>query len=432
MDAKPATPLNATLLGLICLLVTAAGLTWQSWDMFGAKHRPMLRGWDDAFYYFWLPSVVIDHDLDFTNQLAQCEAFTPDSRYLALVEPRTPTGMLNNKYPPGWAIGSLPFFLVAHAFSPAGSTGFEPQYLVSVFFGQLIYACLGLWLAGKIIAQYFPPAIARVAVLAVWLASPLAYYQTVRLAMSHNQVFALGMVVFWLALRLTKGEIRPYQWALLGFCASLLVVTRNVTVVYLILPAFVVVQKLRDIRAAIWLILGAVGPLLVQLAVWKILYGSWLAYSYGGERFDFSNLHLWGILFSPRHGWFYWHPLILPALVAFIVWACRRGVGWAWLVSLGAMVLLNAAWPTWWLGSSFGNRGFELADFFVMMGLGYLLQTAQNRPWVRAILRCLITAAIAWNLILLVLFLAGKIPRNDAVTYGDACRALTGWFATMR
>jgi len=432
MDAKPATPLSTLLLLTLCVIVAAAGTVWQAWDMFGAKRQSMLQGWDDAFYYFWLPSVVIDHDLDFTNQLGQTDALGARAKREALTQPRTPTGLLPNKYPPGWAIGSLPFFLAAHAVAPANSTGFEPVYLLTVWCGQLLYAGLGLWLAAGILARFFPRDIAPPAVLAGWLASPLVYYQTARLYMSHSQVFVLAMAVFWLALRAGDGDGRNRHWALLGFCAALLVATRNIAVVYLVLPAFVAVRHLRSIKAVAALGLGAVLPAAAQLLAWKILYGSWLTYSYGGERLDFAHLHLGEVLFSARHGWFYWHPLMFIAIAAFIGSARRQAVGRAWLVSLAVIVLADAAWPTWWLGSSFGHRGFEVPTLFAMIGLAALLRSTATHPLLQRTLKAATLSAIVWNLVLFSLFLAQRIPREEAVTYGDVVRALGDWIGSSR
>ena len=429
MDAKRAAPLSLVgLLITLSLAVVAAGVTWPAWDMFGPTKRPMLQGWDDSFYYFWLPSVVIDHDVDFTNQLAHSGTIDRGTRDLALTLPRTETGLLESKYPPGWAIGSLPFFLVAHAFSSPGATGFEPGYLLSVWIGQLFYALIGLWLAVRIVSRYFTPNIATVAVLVGWLTSSLVYYQTARLSMSHSQVFALAMAVFWFALRIGDGEAKARLWFGLGFAAALLVVTRNVALVYLALPAWVIVRRLRSPTSLIWLVLGAVGPAAAQLLAWKMLYGSWIAYSYGGERFDFANIHLIDVLFSARHGWFYWHPLIFPAILVFSVWAWQRTEGRAWLLSLVTIIVLSSAWPTWWMGSSFGYRGFEVPTFFVMIGLAVLLDLSRQSRIGRTILWTVYSIAIAWNLALLALFLTQRIAREEPVTYRETFRALESWF----
>jgi hypothetical protein len=433
MDAKPSAPVTViALLLTLCVAVVAGGVTWPAWDMFGPARRPMLQGWDDSFYYFWLPSVVIDHDVNFANQLAQSGTIDPAMRDLALSLPPTKTGVLESKYPPGWALGSLPFFLAAHLFAPPHATGFEPIYLIAVWSGQLLYAIIGLWLATKILARYFSANIALLAALIGWLTSPLVYYQTARLSMSHSQVFTLAMAVFWIALRISDGETRARFWVLLGFFAALLVVTRNVAFVYLTLPALVIVRKIRSAPPLLWLGLGALGPIAVQLFAWKLLYGSWIAYSYGGERFDFGQLHLWGILFSPRHGWFYWHPLTLVAITAFTAWAWHRNEGRAWLVSLVVIIVLSAAWPTWWLGSSFGYRGFEVPTFFAMIGLAALLEAARRQRLFRLTVASCVGIAIIWNLALLALFLTQRIPREEPVTYQQAAHALQSWVIGRR
>jgi len=418
---------TTTLLVIVCLVAAALGVAWPAWDMFGPSRRPMLQGWDDSFYYFWLPSAVIDHDLDFTNQLQHSGTIDPATRDLALSLPRTCTGLLDTKYPPGWALGSLPFFLIAHALAPPHSNGFEPIYLGAVWLGQLLYAAAGLWLAIALVGRAFPTRAATICVLATWLASPLLYYQTARVSMSHSQVFALTMLVYWLAFRVIDGDGRGRFWLGLGFSAALLAITRNAAIVYLIFPALVVAQKLRTRAAFGWLLLGAAGPLAVQVVSWKILYGSWLAYSYGGERLNFGDLHLAGVLFSPRHGWFYWHPLLLIGIIAFVGWAWRRNEGRAWLASFVAVILIDAAWPTWWLGSSFGHRGFEVPVFFAMLGIAALLHASAGRPTLRRGLAVGLSLAIVWNVALFALFLSQRIPREEAVSYRNSARALVAW-----
>lgn len=419
---------TAWALGVLCLFVTTGGVIWKAWDMYGPLHKPMLQGWDDSFYYYWLPAVVINHNLDFAPLLAHSGTGAAWTRVPGLDQPpHTSMGLFPNKYPLGWALGSLPFFLAANIHAPKGSTGFEPRYLMTVCLGQMLYAALGLWLAIKIIARYFPLLTAFFAVAIGWLASPLIYYQSVRIWLSHSQVFVLAMALFWVALNLWDNKGRYLSWAALGFFAAMLVVTRNLSAVYLVFPALVIVCRLRSPIAAVALLGGFLGPVFLQLLAWKLIYGSWILYTYTGERFDFGHMHLWQIFFSPFHGWFYWHPLLLVGMMGFVFWIPQRAEGWAWTASFAAIAILNAAWWCWWLGSSFGNRGFEVPTFFAMMGLALLIHRSQPFPVWRGMLATICGLAIIWNLLLFTMYLGHRIERQSPVTYSTAARAMVNF-----
>jgi hypothetical protein len=143
-------------------------------------------------------------------------------------------------------------------------------------------------------------------------------------------------------------------------------------------------------------------------------------------------MHVSGVLFSPRHGWFYWHPPLLIGILAFLAWSLRRPIALPWVFSLAATVAVNAAWPTWWFGSSFGNRAFEVSTFFAMVGFAFLMGWTRGRPAWRRALVCAAAAAVACNLLLLALALSRRIPSDGAVTYADAGRALAGWVSGTR
>jgi hypothetical protein len=428
MESTPFYSLKAAWsLAACCVLVAVAGVTWTAWDMYAPQRKPMLQGWDDSFYYYWLPAVVIHHDLDFTPLLASSGTVEARMRIPGLVQPRTATGLLPNKYPPGWAMASLPFFLAANVGAPKGATGFEARYLMTVCIGQIFYAVLGLWLAVKIVARYFPTRTAYFAVVVCWLASPLIYYQSVRIWVSHSQVFVLATAMTWVSLELWERKGGMWRWAALGFLAAMLVVTRNLTVVYLIFPAWVAARRLRSFGAASGLFLGALGPVVCQLLAWKLVYGSWILYSYSGEKFDFHHLHLSEIFFSPLHGWFYWHPLLLVGMLGFLFWLPRRPEGWAWMASFAAVSVLNAAWWCWWLASSFGYRGFEVPTLLAMIGLAQVIHATRTSSRLGRLLAVACGVAVAWNLALCTLYLGHRIERQAPVTHAVAARAMVNF-----
>lgn len=119
--------------------------------------------------------------------------------------------------------------------------------------------------------------------------------------------------------------------------------------------------------------------------------------------------------------------MLLPAIGAFVFWTRRQITGRIWLGSLFLNTVLYAAWPTWWLGLSFGHRGFELATFFAMIGLAWLIEASQGRPGARRVLQATLVAAIIWNLLLFGMFIPHKIPGEEAVTYLDMLKAFGNW-----
>src|SRR5438552_1720015 len=66
-----------------------------------------LLGSDGVYYYVYLRSLVIDHDLDFTNEYTYYHVSTATA-------PKTPTNLAPNKYAIGPALLWMPFFLAAH------------------------------------------------------------------------------------------------------------------------------------------------------------------------------------------------------------------------------------------------------------------------------------------------------------------------------
>jgi len=186
-------------------------------------------------------------------------------------------------------------------------------------------------------------------------------------------------------------------------------------------------------RAAGWIALGAAPLILLQLWAWRVVYGSWLVFSYGaeGDRFNWGSPVLGSSLLSPWHGLYYWHPLLLLATAGLLVWAWHRQ-GRALLLTgvFGLMVYINAAWSCWWLASAFGNRAYDAALLPLMAGLTYLLGRAGHQS--RRLLLTVCGMLILWNLYVLVLYRSGAIPRMDPLTWGEMIAAAKNLSEALR
>ncbi|MDA0350154.1 MAG: hypothetical protein O3C20_22450 [Verrucomicrobia bacterium] len=415
------------------LIISPIFLIYQGWDLFIEDGEPILQGNDDSGYFLWLNSWVVDGDIDLKNNLVDLNTLTPDIRHEWINNTHPTTGHVLNKYPVGWALMNWPAYKLTHllyGFIKEHPRGTEPIYFTVIWLYQLALGLLSLVLCHRILRRFLPDETALWALLATWLASPLLYYQVARLGMVHNQVFFLSMVIIRLSLKL-RDTSTAINWMLLGFASGMLLISRPTAVAYLLIPFWCCLHQIRSNpkaeykRLGIGIIAGAI-PLLVQLGIWKEIYGSWFVFSYTNESFFFLKPALWSSLFSNRHGLFNWHPLLLIGAVGWIIASFRKNAfPKVWIVSFALVVYINSAWWCWWFGSSFGNRSYEVSILFFMAGLGFIYEQFKSSKIKLRILSAATLTAILWNVLILSEYMTNHIDRELAVSYLER---LTGWF----
>lgn len=436
------------LLGVLSLYAAWMGSSVVRRGLFIPENTSSLYGWDTSFYYFWLRSAALDFDIDFENDLELCNTLPEkDVRWAIERMTRTDTGMVANKYPIGWAVFEIPFFLLGHgtslALDQAGvdvrTDGFGKVYEAFLYVGALFYAAIGLWLTYLLLRRYFEPEASWAALLSVWLAGFLIYYQLSQYAMSHNFVYLCVVSSFYWALAIREMPPLKRNWAMLGLSVGLLLITRPQAGLYLLFPFFVVVLEIlrrkgtiRGAAVCTFIILLFVS---LQLAAWKALYGSWIIYSYQGEGFRWGDAEWVNTLFSPHHGLMYWQPVFAVGTLGLIVFVVRQRDWQLWWipVSFAAVVYLNAAWETWWYGVAFGGRAYEGVTLFATLGVAGLLQFAERMGAVaHTLARLLLLALVVWNIGVLEVFIYNwqtGISVADQVTYGEFWEAIRErWF----
>jgi hypothetical protein len=173
---------------------------------------------------------------------------------------------------------------------------------------------------------------------------------------------------------------------------------------------------------------------------WHVVYGTWFLSTYGaaGEKFYWSDPQLLSVLFSARHGLFYWHPILLLGAIGlgWLAWRERgRGLLLAGLAAVLATFYVNASWWCWWFASSFGSRAFEAACLFFMAGLAWLW--LRVRPAWREVFWALLLVSAAWNFYVMALFYTSVISRDDPVSWiemlqsgGKCWEVVARWLAT--
>jgi hypothetical protein len=411
---------------LLLLIVAARARYRQSGALFVS---------DGFGYYIYLPSLIIDGDLDLSNQLAH-QAEQPDQQWYR-VSPTT--GRPGNAFQVGCALLWSPFFLAAHLVVTAlTALGFHPPrdgfgfaYELPVYCGSFCYGLLGLYFIHRLLKQLWGSPVATAATLYIALASPVAAYLWFEPDMSHGLSMALIAALFYYLERARQaGDRRWATWAGLGALTGLTAAVRvpdGLVVIAVVWVALSVIgpNKASAARASAAEILccsaafvAAAGlAFLPQLLVWKALYGSYLLIPKNTtyERMHWLQPDILGYLFSSRRGIFVWTPVLLPAAVGLVA-GLRKGppiLRYSLLV-LAAALYFNSSLPAWWLGCSFSER--RMVDYAVVfaLGLGYLLSL---RPaWIaRPALHAAGIALCLFNWVLMVRYFTHDLPEDARI-----------------
>ncbi len=389
-----------------------------------------LVGSDGVYYYAYLPSLVLDRDLDLANQYARL--LPADA--VARMQP-TATGLVPNAYALGPALLWLPFFLLGHgaalllraAGAPLATDGTGYIYQAPAMAGSIVYGSAGLFLVYRAGRRYFAAGTSAWTAALLCLATNLVYYLIAEPSMSHALSFFAVAVFFerWLAWRPAP---TPGRWALLGLAGGLVALVRLPDATYLALPLLdALAAAAPQGRAALRRLLpgvaafglAALAAFAPQMAAWQGLYGSPLRSGYlytSGPTFYWLQPHLAEVLFSPLHGLFTWHPLYLLAALGLICLA-RRDRRLALLVVLGLamQVYVVGAWRDWGQGDAFGGRMFVASLPGLALGLGALLEwaTAQGALPAAGVAS---TVLVFWNALFLIQYRLGYIPMSTPPT----------------
>jgi hypothetical protein len=338
----------------------------------------LTHGSDPWGYYQFLPALLGTHDI----------AHLPWAHVLE-------NGNSLSLFSMGVAVLMLPFFmlaaLVAHVLAfPVD--GYSLPFVFAYFAANAAYGALGCKLLFHALRRRFPPGVALLTPMVLYGTTNLFFYSTKEPGMSHVYSFFLFAWAFYLTVRMLE---QPRTDRLIGLfvCAALIVLVRQLNAVALLFPLLygapfreALKERLSWLRqfpkAAIAGLLLAVAVLTPQLLYWRHITGEVLVFTYGkkGEGFNWTEPHLWDVLFSHQNGWFIYTPIMLLVMGVLLVQAMRnvrdmRLVLIIWVVSW----YVYSSWWSWWLGGSFGHRGFIEHYVFLALPLAWILERLVRR-----------------------------------------------------
>ncbi|MBK9146836.1 MAG: hypothetical protein IPM12_03330 [Flavobacteriales bacterium] len=372
-------PLNdgeRTLQWALFLLVLLA-----NWHMAWLQHMHdpyefLRHGTDSLGYYQWLPSLLIDGDWSRMYWTYQQES-----------------GIWISLFTIGVAVLELPFFLLGHwAAWTFGYdlNGFSSPYGVAIMLGTSLYAAAGCVLTFKLARRFSATRPALIAALVIYAGTNLLYYSVHQPMMSHLHSYFLITLYAWCALRVLDGP-RPVHVAALVLSGSLLVLIRQLNVFVLLFPVLMggwgALRLLTGnmVRHRITLIASlvlALAPWVLQMVYWHWATGEAITFTYGkkGEHFEFGSMVPGLVLFSPRNGWLVYTPLMI-AVLAMLLRRAWQGVAPARSVLFLVVftLIVYSAWWCWWLGGSFGHRGFVDLYGLLAIPLAWLMDAVLRR-----------------------------------------------------
>ena len=339
---------------------------------------------DGVFYYSWVKSAVVDHDLNFSDEYAHFQAS----------QPQTALSLPGNKYSVGPAILWSPWFAWTHTL--VKGSGYELPYQIIVGLSGVQYSLTGLVLLFLLLKKYFSETVSLAAIAATAGATNLLFYGSLDTVNSHAVSF------FAAVLFLTFLFQQKRNWFLIGMALGIvgLMRTQDVILGLLILPYI----KPKNI---LHVLSGAFIAFAPQLIAWQLLYGRfWISpYINNIEGFNFFQPHISGVLFSLTNGLILWTPAVALGFYGLV-----RKSDMLPTRLMAAVVLIQlylvASWSIWWQGASYSGRMFVSVLPILAMGLGNFFTIFESPKLKYIILMYTITLPlIVLNVLMMIYFL---------------------------
>ena len=301
--------------------------------------RPSIRGNDGYGNYVYLASLLGGGDLDFTDDYQHIDELRDYPYRFADLPVNPETGRASNRYGIGSALLWSPAVATIHgvlrlAASDSPHLTSRP-YEWAVGVATAAWGSLGLLLLYARLRRTWGHWACAGTIAGLIFATPLGFYLYAHGSMSHGTGFFAATALL-LAFERAWQNARPGTLAVCGAFGALLIIIRfqDAPWAFLACGALAGRQILcRPTSRSTWLGIGAMAAAgavvsLPQLAVWRILYGSWFSgplpyLDASAGSFEPWPRHLLAVLVSERVAVFVWHPAIAAGLVGLVLLARR-------------------------------------------------------------------------------------------------------------
>lgn len=387
--------------------------------------RQMVIWSDAAGYYAYLPAIFIHNDLEyrFCKEGEPAKIDAPGANgYLFLN--RMLNGKQINKYFIGTSVLELPFFFgakICAQWFAHPKDGYSFPFQAGVAIAGMFYAFLGLDQIRKfLIKKNISDNNVAVILLMLFFGTNLYYYALQEPGMSH--AFSFCMVAIFINQvhnLIHKKNRKAITGAVLSFAMIILIRPVNGVAIFSVpliagswpaLRSGLLFIRENISRFGISALLAS-GLLFLQMIVWKLSVDSWFADSYAGEAYDFTNAHIYNVLFSWRKGFFIYTPIMILAVLG--VAALKN---WFSRIAFISFFLMNvwfvASWQLWSYGGCYGMR--PMIDTYAVMAIPLAFFINNNRNGIMRFVKLIsVILLVIYNLIQIYQYTIGILPYDE-------------------
>ena len=389
--------------------------------------------WDVFGYYLYLPLRFIYHDLGLQDESivhSILEQYNNSSTFYQGL--KLPEGNFVMKYTMGLSILYSPFFFIGHIvakLSAHAADGFSAPYQYAIFFGGIIYSILAVLVLTRILMRFFREQITSIVLIVVAFATNYMIHITMsgQNANSHNYLFLSYTLILWLTILWHESKKLKHM-VLLAVVCGITILSRPSDIVCLAIPVLWGVADIKTLVQKAQLLIRKYSQVLIFFAIlavigsfqfiyWKIQTGQFLFNSYSdnaGEGFEFFTPYFSKVLFSFRKGWLIYTPVMVFAIIGFIVmFKKNRSIFFALLAYFICNLYIVSSWSAWWYAQSFSQRALIPSYPVMAISLGYFL------VWLFEQKKALKSAGLAILAGLLLLNIFQTIQYGNGTIHGD-------------
>ncbi|KKQ43380.1 MAG: hypothetical protein US60_C0003G0024 [Microgenomates group bacterium GW2011_GWC1_37_8] len=360
---------------------------------------------DGVGYYSYLHSIVIDGNIDTTNEYKHI--YTPvnnnslnpkDSPDVQIIKASN-DGRAENHFGMGVAILLLPFFIIANTLSiilnfigiPVPTHGYSDIYQIITGVGAVLYIISGLFILEKLISHYIKDEFSgKLTITAIFFATNLLYYGSFDVINSHFASFFLSTLFFYI-LFIHKNDIK--KTASLGFITGFILSVRPqdalVAVIWIIYALNNYKKNNKYYKKfgkelLVFLLFAFLGSLALVYN-WTYTYGNPLNHPYLQATYQYmvnSNLRLLDSFFNTSTGLLSTTPILIIPLIYFIylIFSKKANIQIILLSIFFTLQYIVITLQGGWQAAAYGGRmyistlpffAFLLAEFLRELTLKY-------------------------------------------------------------